>query len=145
MSDSMFTCHDCGNLGEAHAPSSEQPWHKCASCGSGFVSRVNLADELDRTSREMSEMRKRGFDVSNASLDQYGSPEVTMKHGAWLGRYSGGNIHIYHESNPSREIDLINLVDYKSGKHRPITSREMRSNIENWAATNGEDYFGQMQ
>lgn len=144
MSDSMFTCHDCGTTGGAQQPTEEQPWHKCTSCGSGFVSRVSIQDDLNRTAEAFSDMRKRGFDISNASLDEYGRPEVKMKHGAWIGRYSGSNIHISHESAPEKEVDYINLVNYESGKHRPITSREMHSRLEDWASSSGEAYFNQM-
>ena len=115
MSDDLFECRDCGHVGEPAPKSGEQPFHTCTGCGSGYLSRIDIAGDMERLSRHMDSMRSRGFDMGQATVNDSGIPEVVFRHGNWLGRYSGGNIDIAHQSDPSRSVDMINnMEDRKS-------------------------------
>ena len=141
MTDNMFTCNDCGSTGPAVPPTAAEPWHQCANCSSGFVSRIDTARSLENVSRKLQDMRSRGFDTSNATLDHSGNPQVTYRLGNWLGRYSGGHIEIAHADNPDSGIDMINTYDYDKGEHRKLTSRQVAHHMENWSRDYGSDYL----
>lgn len=141
MDNDLFECNDCGSMGEVHPKTNEKPFHTCKNCGSGFVSRMDPAGDFERTSRAISSMRSRGFNLNDISVNESGSPEVRLRHGDWIGRYSGGNIDIAHASDPSRAVDSINLMNYGSGQHQQLTSRQLHRHLEDWANEVGEDTF----
>lgn len=105
---------------------------------------MDIGQKMDSSAKSMSDMRERGFNTASANINNRGDAEVTLRHGNWLGRYSGGHIHIAHANNPDKEVDMINNYDYGTGSFKPLTSRQAFKALSDWASFAGEDTFRQI-